>query len=110
MQKTRSSKTVIAGDDSARLHFNVEPAMGSTPPSAGVTPAPGARKRCGTSVPVRKGWGKWWCHLFGCHSRAEVAVAKNPGSPLFPESRSKDAPAFRVFECQTSLGLWLDFC
>jgi hypothetical protein len=25
--------------------FNVEPAMGSTPPSAGVTPAPGEKKK-----------------------------------------------------------------
>jgi dimeric dUTPase (all-alpha-NTP-PPase superfamily) len=29
--------------------LNVEPAAGSTPPSAGVTPAPGIKKKCGTS-------------------------------------------------------------
>jgi DNA-binding PadR family transcriptional regulator len=34
--------------------FNVEPAVGSTPPSAGVTPAPGTRKKMRDFVPVRK--------------------------------------------------------
>ncbi len=34
--------------------FNVEPAVGSTPPSAGVTPAPGTKKRMRDFVPVRR--------------------------------------------------------
>jgi hypothetical protein len=48
MQKTESADAVSAAASIETL-LNVKPAVGFTLPSAGVTPAPNEKKRCGTS-------------------------------------------------------------